>query len=107
MHVSGQAEAGVALQAKKISAADRQVIEQTWGKLTCRAQSSTITLDGAGVTVRTGATVSVDAGQVEVTAGSVAVKTGTATFSGVVQCNTLVATTVNASVYSPGVGNIW
>jgi uncharacterized protein involved in type VI secretion and phage assembly len=77
------------------------------GKLTCRAQSSTITLDGAGVTVRTGATVSVDAGQVEVTAGSVSVKTGTATFSGVVQCNTLVATTVNASVYSPGVGNIW
>ena len=77
------------------------------GKLTCRAQGSTITVDGAGVSVRTGATVAVDAGQVEVTAGSVRSRPGTATFSGVVQCNTLIATTVMASTYTPGAGNVW
>ena len=81
--------------------------DQGGGTLTCRAQGTTITVDGSGVSVRTGATVAVQAGQVEVTAGSVAVNTGTATFSGVVQCNTLLATTVVASVYTPGAGNVW
>ena len=59
------------------------------------------------MSVRTGATVAVNAGKVEVTAGSVAVKTGTATFSGVVQCNTLVTNSVVSSAYTPGVGNVW
>jgi uncharacterized protein involved in type VI secretion and phage assembly len=77
------------------------------GTLTCHAQKSTITVDAKGVSVRTGATVAVNAGKVEVTAGSVAVKTGTATFSGVVQCNTLVTNTVVASTYTPGAGNVW
>jgi uncharacterized protein involved in type VI secretion and phage assembly len=81
--------------------------DQNGGQLTCRAQGSTIRIDSAGVSVRTGSTVSVNAGQVEVTAGSVTVNTGTATFSGLVQCNTLVATTVMATTYTPGAGNIW
>ncbi|HSA79707.1 MAG TPA: hypothetical protein VLE23_02725, partial [Geminicoccaceae bacterium] len=81
--------------------------DQGGGTLTCRAQGSTITVDGKGVSVRTGAKVAVNAGQIEVTAGSVIVNAGTATFSGVVQCNTLVTNTVVATTYTPGAGNIW
>ena len=81
--------------------------DQGGGTLTCDARGSTITVDSSGVSVRTHATVAVNAGRVDVTAGSVEVKTGTATFSGVVQCNTLVTNSVVSSAYTPGVGNIW
>lgn len=77
------------------------------GQLTCRAQGSTIRIDASGVSVRTGASVSINAGTVDVTASIVTVNTGVASFSGIVQCNTLLATTVISSVYTPGAGNIW
>jgi uncharacterized protein involved in type VI secretion and phage assembly len=44
---------------------------------------------------------------VEVTASALNVHAPTAMFDGIVQCQTLIATSVVASSYTPGAGNIW
>ncbi len=68
---------------------------------------NSITLDSSGVTVQGASQVTVQAGQVQVTAGMVTVDAAMAQFSGMVQCQTLMATTVVATTYTPGAGNIW
>lgn len=68
---------------------------------------TSLTLDAAGVTVQTAAKVSVQASTVQVDAGQVTVNAAMSRFSGVVQCDTLIATTVVATTYTPGAGNIW
>lgn len=77
------------------------------GRIELKLSGASITVDTSGVTVKTGSLVKVDAGTVEVKAGSVAVTAGMSTFSGVVQCDTLITNTVVASTYTPGVGNVW
>jgi uncharacterized protein involved in type VI secretion and phage assembly len=77
------------------------------GKIELKAAGSTITLEGGGVTIKTGAKVTVQASQVSVSAGTVNVDTAMATFSGVVKCEVLQATTVIATTYTPGAGNVW
>lgn len=52
------------------------------------------------------AKVDVRASQVHVSAGKVTVDAGMSQFSGVVQCDTLIATSVVAQSYTPGIGNI-
>jgi len=81
--------------------------QSSGGKLTLEAAGNIITLDTQGVTVQAGSKVSVSAGQVEVSAGQVTVNAAMASFSGVVQCSTLQATTVISSTYTPGAGNVW
>lgn len=84
---------------------------------------ATITVDtGAGDTIRVGpvgieirssgivnvaaaARVDINASIIEANAGAIVVSTGLARFSGVVQCETLIATNVVASTYTPGAGN--
>jgi uncharacterized protein involved in type VI secretion and phage assembly len=51
--------------------------------------------------------VEVIASTVKVAAGKMEIDAGMARFSGVVQCDTLVANSVIASSYSPGAGNVW
>jgi uncharacterized protein involved in type VI secretion and phage assembly len=77
------------------------------GKIKLNAAGSTITLDSGGVKIETGSKVSVQASQVDVSAGMVKVDAGMSTFSGVVKCDTLIATTVVGTTYTPGAGNIW
>lgn len=60
-----------------------------------------------GITVIAAATVKVQAAKVEVTAGMVEVNAAMSRFSGVVQCQTLISTSVVSSSYTPGAGNIW
>lgn len=76
-------------------------------KLELVAGGSTVTLEGAGVTVQTGGKVKVEATQVEVSAGMVKVDAAMSTFSGMVKCDVLQATTVIGSTYTPGAGNVW
>jgi hypothetical protein len=59
------------------------------------------------VAIQAAAKVSVQASQVEVTAGQVTVNAATSSFSGLVRCDVLQATTVIAATYTPGAGNIW
>ena len=84
-----------------------ELTDQGGGKIECRAAGTVITIDPSGVQVQCPATVSVQASTVEVSAGSVNVNAPMASFSGVVSCNTLIATTVVGTTYTPGAGNVW
>lgn len=71
------------------------------------SNGNSIKLESAGITIIAAAKVTVNAAQVAVSAGMVQVDAGMSKFSGVVQCDTLIATTVVATTYTPGAGNVW
>lgn len=71
------------------------------------SNGNTITLDSSGITLNSSATVKVLASKVEVSAGMVKVDAAISTYSGIVKCDTLVATSVISTSYTPGAGNIW
>lgn len=76
--------------------------------ITCEdANGNRVTMDSAGVTIEAAAKVKVQASTVEVSAGMVTVDAAVASFSGVVRCETLIASAVVSSSYTPGAGNIW
>lgn len=77
------------------------------GKLECKTQTTTITVDPSGMKIQSSGTVSVEAPQVKVTAGMVTVDAAMSVFSGVVKCDTLISNAVVSASYTPGVGNIW
>jgi uncharacterized protein involved in type VI secretion and phage assembly len=68
---------------------------------------NTLTIDSQGITLQASSKVKVTASQVDVQAGMVKVDAGMSKFSGVVQCDTLIATSVVGTTYTPGAGNIW
>jgi uncharacterized protein involved in type VI secretion and phage assembly len=71
------------------------------------SNGNTIELATSGITITAAANVTVRAAKVDVTAGTVNVNTAMATFSAVVKCETLIATSVVSTSYTPGAGNIW
>lgn len=71
------------------------------------ANGNSVELAASGMTVTAAARVEVKAPQVTVSAGMVTVESAMARFSGVVQCQTLITTSVVSSSYTPGAGNIW
>lgn len=78
------------------------------GSLTIEdSNGNSIKLDASGITINAAANVKVTASKVDVSAGMVNVDSAMAKFSGVVQCQTLIATSVVSSSYTPGAGNIW
>ncbi len=81
--------------------------DQGGGKIELKTTTSTVTIDSQGVSVQTSGKVSVQASQVEVNAGQVTVNAAMSKFSGVVKCDTLIATSVVGTSYTPGAGNIW
>ncbi len=83
------------------------VVTDTGNKVEVTNGSSSMVIEPAGVTIKTGAKVKIDASTVEVNSAMVTVNSGLSKFSGVVQCDTLIATTVVGSTYTPGAGNIW
>lgn len=68
---------------------------------------SSLTIDSSGITLQTSSNVQVQASQVQVSAGQVTVNAAMSTFSGMVKCDVMQATTVIATTYTPGAGNIW
>ncbi|KAB8141603.1 type IV secretion protein Rhs [Chloroflexia bacterium SDU3-3] len=71
------------------------------------SNGNSVKLDSAGITITAAAKVTVNAATVAVSAGMVTVDAGMSRFSGVVQCDTLIASTVVGASYTPGAGNIW
>jgi uncharacterized protein involved in type VI secretion and phage assembly len=71
------------------------------------SNGNSIKLEASGITVEASAKVNVNASQVSVSASMVQVDAGMSKFSGVIQCDTIIATTVVGSTYTPGAGNIW
>jgi uncharacterized protein involved in type VI secretion and phage assembly len=71
------------------------------------SNGNSVKLETSGITVTAAAKVTINASQVAVSAGMVQVDAGMSKFSGVVQCDTLIATCVVGTSYTPGAGNIW
>ncbi|MGA7235731.1 MAG: hypothetical protein WBY44_08630, partial [Bryobacteraceae bacterium] len=72
-------------------------------------EETSVRIDSSGVTINapTGQVQVTAASQLTVTAPSVTVNAAMSTFSGMVQCQTLIATTVDSATYTPGAGNVW
>jgi phage baseplate assembly protein gpV len=83
--------------------------DESGGQISLSLPSGTsVELDSDGVTVDTTGTAFVNASEVEITAGQVTVDAAMTEFSGVVQCQQLVATAmVSSPAYTPGAGNVW
>lgn len=77
------------------------------GKIELRIGGTTVTYDNQGVTVNTSMNVTVQATQVEITAGVLTVNAGMSRFNGVVQADTVITNSVISASYTPGAGNIW
>lgn len=84
-----------------------ELTDASGGKIEFKISSTTITYDTSGVSVQTSGNVKVQASKVDVTAGMVTVDAAMSKFSGVVKCDVLQATTVVATTYTPGAGNVW
>lgn len=77
------------------------------GKCQLDCGATTITIDAAGVKIQTSGKLEATASSVKVSAATVNVDTALATFSGVVKCEVLQASSVISASYTPGAGNIW
>lgn len=72
------------------------------------SHGNSVKLELAGITIQAAAKVSISAGApVEVSASMVTVNAAMSKFSGVIQCDTIIATCVVGTSYTPGAGNIW
>ncbi len=73
------------------------------------SSNTSIRIDSSGVTVNapTAQVQVTAASQVNITAPSINVNAAISQFSGIVQCDTLIATTVISTTYTPGAGNVW
>ncbi len=87
--------------------ASGELTDEGGGRLQVDVAGTRIRADASGVLVDAPGTVEVRASKVQVTAGVVQVDAALASFSGVVRCEVLQATTVVAATYTPGAGNIW
>jgi uncharacterized protein involved in type VI secretion and phage assembly len=70
------------------------------------SNGNSLKLQASGVFIESAGKVSINASQFEVTAATVQVNSGASQFSGIVQAPTVIATSVVASTYTPGAGNI-
>ena len=83
------------------------VLDDKAGAVTISGQGSRIRIDASGITIQSAAKLEIDAATVKLNAGMLEVDAGMSKFSGVVQCDTLIATSVVATSYTPGAGNVW
>jgi len=77
------------------------------GSCTVQLGGTSIQTTTDSVTVTTTSSVQIQTSTLSVTAASVSVNAAMSQFSGVVQCDTLIATSVVGTTYTPGAGNIW
>ncbi len=77
------------------------------GQLVCRAAGATVTMDSSGVKITAPGQVEVQGSMIKLSAGMVTVDTALASFSGMISCNVLQASTVISATYTPGAGNVW
>jgi uncharacterized protein involved in type VI secretion and phage assembly len=71
------------------------------------SNGNSVTLAAAGVTIDASAKITLTAANLEVSASMITVDAGMSKFSGVVQCDTIIANSVVGGSYTPGAGNIW
>lgn len=81
--------------------------EGSGGEISIERGSQSVKLSASSIDVRSSGQVNVDASTVTVNASTVTVNASMSRFSGVVQCDTIIATSVVGTSYTPGAGNIW
>ena len=70
-------------------------------------QGSSVTFSPAGCRLTVPSAVTVEAGQLHVSAGMVEIDSGMVRASGVVRASTVITDTIVAATYTPGAGNVW
>jgi uncharacterized protein involved in type VI secretion and phage assembly len=71
------------------------------------SNGNTVKLESSGVTIQASAKVTINASQVQLSAGMITIDAGMSKFAGVVQADTVIANSIVATSYTPGAGNIW
>ena len=102
-----QSEATATISFETPGGVSGTLTDEAGGKVEFVCSGSTVTITPQGVKIETGGKVEVSASQVNVSAGMVQVDAGLSKFSGVVQCDTLIASSIVATTYTPGAGNVW
>ena len=81
--------------------------EGSGGEIAIERGEQSVKLGPGGIEVRSSGSVTVDASTVTINASTVTVNASMSRFSGVVQADTVIATSVVGTSYTPGAGNIW
>jgi len=71
------------------------------------SNGNSVKFQASGITVNTPAKLTLTASMVEISASLVTVNSGMSTFSGVVQAQTVICSSIVSASYTPGAGNIW
>jgi uncharacterized protein involved in type VI secretion and phage assembly len=71
------------------------------------SNGNSIKLESSGVTITAGSKVTINAGNIAISAGMMTVDSGMSRFSGVAQADTVISNSVVSASYTPGAGNIW
>jgi phage baseplate assembly protein gpV len=77
------------------------------GGVTISAPAGMLNITCLNATISASASCTVNAPVTSINSAAVSINSGLATFSGVVQCATLITNAVVSSSYTPGAGNIW
>ncbi len=83
------------------------ITEGSGGEVKIERGSQSVTMTASEITVDSAGPVNINAATVNVSASMVQVDAAMSRFSGVVQCDTIIATSVVGTSYTPGAGNIW
>lgn len=71
------------------------------------SNGNSIKLDVSGITITASAKVTINASMIDITGSMMSVNAPTATFSGMVQGNSMITPSVIGGSYTPGAGNVW
>lgn len=71
------------------------------------SNQNSLTFDASGITLSTSAVLTLNASQLNVSSGMISANAAMSQFSGVVTCDVHQTTTMVATTYTPGAGNIW
>lgn len=83
-----------------------KIDEGNGGKITVTRGGQTIEMSSSEIKL-SGTKVVLEASTIEMNASQITANAAMASFSGIVQCNTCIATSVVGTSYTPGAGNIW
>ena len=90
------------------SGAHMTITDNGGGEITLERGGETVSMTESTITISSSSTVSIDTTTASISASMVQVDASFSQFSGVVQCDTLIATSAVVSPsYTPGAGNIW
>ncbi len=83
------------------------ITEGGGGEVKIERGGQSVTMTASEITVESAGPVNINAATVNVSASMVQVDAAMSRFSGIVQCDTIIATSVVGTSYTPGAGNIW